>query len=82
MCPLQHAMEMIGGKWKISILCSLMMDGFRGLIMSRMEKGMFLIYKKEYSLRSTLFGSERSLGYNRAFLPICFTSRVKWVNRG
>ena len=26
-CPLQHAMEMIGGKWKISILCSLMVDG-------------------------------------------------------
>lgn len=26
-CPLQRAMEMIGGKWKISLLCSLMMDG-------------------------------------------------------
>lgn len=26
-CPLQRAMEMIGGKWKIAILCSLMMDG-------------------------------------------------------
>ena len=26
-CPLQRAMEMIGGKWKISILCSLMVDG-------------------------------------------------------
>lgn len=26
-CPLQHAMEMIGGKWKISILCSLSVDG-------------------------------------------------------
>jgi len=26
-CPLQHAMEMIGGKWKLSILCSLMVDG-------------------------------------------------------
>ena len=26
-CPLQRAMEMIGGKWKISILCSLMADG-------------------------------------------------------
>lgn len=25
-CPLQHAMEMIGGKWKISLLCSLMVD--------------------------------------------------------
>lgn len=26
-CPLQCAMEMIGGKWKLAILCSLMMDG-------------------------------------------------------
>ncbi len=26
-CPLQHAMEMIGGKWKIAILCSLSVDG-------------------------------------------------------
>ena len=26
-CPLQRAMEMIGGKWKLSILCSLSMDG-------------------------------------------------------
>lgn len=26
-CPLQHAMEMIGGKWKLSILCSLTVDG-------------------------------------------------------
>ena len=26
-CPLQHAMNMIGGKWKLSILCSLMVDG-------------------------------------------------------
>lgn len=26
-CPLQRAMEMIGGKWKLSILCSLMLDG-------------------------------------------------------
>ena len=26
-CPLQHAMEMIGGKWKLPILCSLAMDG-------------------------------------------------------
>lgn len=26
-CPLQRAMEMIGGKWKLSILCSLMVDG-------------------------------------------------------
>ena len=26
-CPLQHAMEMIGGKWKLSILCSLSVDG-------------------------------------------------------
>ena len=26
-CPLQHAMEMIGGKWKLAILCSLSMDG-------------------------------------------------------
>ena len=26
-CPLQHAMEMIGGKWKLAILCSLMVDG-------------------------------------------------------
>ena len=26
-CPLQHVMEMIGGKWKLSLLCSLMVDG-------------------------------------------------------
>lgn len=26
-CPLQRAMEMIGGKWKLSILCSLGVDG-------------------------------------------------------
>ena len=26
-CPLQKAMEIIGGKWKISILCSLNADG-------------------------------------------------------
>ena len=26
-CPLQHAMEMIGGKWKLPILCSLAVDG-------------------------------------------------------
>jgi len=26
-CPLQRAMEMIGGKWKLAILCSLNMDG-------------------------------------------------------
>lgn len=26
-CPLQRAMEMIGGKWKLSILCSLTADG-------------------------------------------------------
>ena len=26
-CPLQHAMEMIVGKWKIFLLCSLMADG-------------------------------------------------------
>ena len=26
-CPLQRAMAMLGGKWKISILCSLMVDG-------------------------------------------------------
>ena len=26
-CPLQHAMEMIGGKWKLSILCALSVDG-------------------------------------------------------
>jgi len=26
-CPLQRAMEMIGGKWKLSILCALMVDG-------------------------------------------------------
>ena len=26
-CPLQHAMEMIGGKWKLSLLCSLNVDG-------------------------------------------------------
>ena len=26
-CPLQRAMDMIGGKWKLSILCSLMVDG-------------------------------------------------------
>ena len=26
-CPLQRAMEMIGGKWKLAILCSLMLDG-------------------------------------------------------
>ena len=27
MCPLQRAMEMIGGKWKLAILCSLSADG-------------------------------------------------------
>ena len=26
-CPLQRAMDMIGGKWKLSILCSLGVDG-------------------------------------------------------
>lgn len=26
-CPLQEAMDMLGGKWKMSILCSLTMDG-------------------------------------------------------
>lgn len=26
-CPLQRAMEMIGGKWKLPILCSLGADG-------------------------------------------------------
>ena len=26
-CPLGRAMEMIGGKWKLSILCSLSVDG-------------------------------------------------------
>lgn len=26
-CPLQQAMEIIGGKWKLSILCSLVADG-------------------------------------------------------
>ena len=26
-CPLQHAMEIIGGKWKLAILCSLGVDG-------------------------------------------------------
>ena len=26
-CPLQRAMEMIGGKWKLDILCSLSVDG-------------------------------------------------------
>lgn len=26
-CPLQQAMDMIGGKWKLSILCSLSADG-------------------------------------------------------
>jgi len=26
-CPLQHAMEMIGGKWKLPILCALAVDG-------------------------------------------------------
>ena len=26
-CPLQHAMEMIGGKWKLPILCSLTANG-------------------------------------------------------
>ena len=26
-CPLQRAMEMIGGKWKLAILCSLGVDG-------------------------------------------------------
>lgn len=26
-CPLHHAMEMIGGKWKLPILCSLGADG-------------------------------------------------------
>ena len=26
-CPLQKAMEVLGGKWKLSILCSLSVDG-------------------------------------------------------
>lgn len=26
-CPLKHAMDMLGGKWKISILCALRQDG-------------------------------------------------------
>lgn len=26
-CPLQRAMDMIGGKWKLAILCSLGVDG-------------------------------------------------------
>ena len=26
-CPLQRAMEMIGGKWKLPILCALTVDG-------------------------------------------------------
>lgn len=26
-CPLQKAMEMIGGKWKLAILCSLSVEG-------------------------------------------------------
>lgn len=26
-CPLQHAMEIIGGKWKLAILCSLGVSG-------------------------------------------------------
>ena len=26
-CHLQHAMEMIGGKWKLPILCALAVDG-------------------------------------------------------
>lgn len=26
-CPLQHALEMIGGKWKLPILCALTSDG-------------------------------------------------------
>ena len=26
-CGLQHAMEMIGGKWKMPILCALIIDG-------------------------------------------------------
>lgn len=26
-CPLQKAMDILGGKWKISILCSLAMEG-------------------------------------------------------
>lgn len=26
-CPMQQAMDMIGGKWKLSILCSLSVDG-------------------------------------------------------
>lgn len=26
-CPLQRAMEIIGGKWKLAILCSLSADG-------------------------------------------------------
>ena len=26
-CPLQHAVEMIGGKWKLPILCALAVDG-------------------------------------------------------
>ena len=26
-CPIKHAMSMIGGKWKISILCALWFDG-------------------------------------------------------
>jgi len=26
-CPLQHTMDMIGGKWKLAILCSLGVNG-------------------------------------------------------
>ena len=36
-CPLHHAMQLIGGKWKVQILCSvnLFQDSFFGIIINQ-----------------------------------------------